>query len=349
MDKNYGLKHIKITELINNENFLFKFTEELKNYIFKTSANNIDGYRALKKLYNESIFNYGDFLKKYSYNGHVKIWKKTRFGWEEKLVGYMRGTAFRDKKRPDHAKHMKIKIKGIDRGDNFRKIKSEQNKHINFKKMFLINKNISIDGLSDEEVYKLYSNYQSIYRKSCEYKINKINNFLKNKKYINNPLYKDFYEKYYNTEITCDNHTNPFVKMMSIISHTSMLNNSNMGKTKFFKNGFITVKNCLNKKIIRYRSSWEEDTIKYLETTDVKYEYEPFYIELPNGKTYLPDFLIYMNHEKILLEIKGFIRGKIGKDGENIKIETTKTYCKNLGIRYVYLTKSLKNLKELKK
>jgi restriction endonuclease len=85
-----------------------------------------------------------------------------------------------------------------------------------------------------------------------------------------------------------------------------------------------------------------------LENSGIFYEYEPFYIPTEDGRYYLPDFLIYLDTDKILLEIKGVIRGKSGKCNEIKKIKAAESYCDKLGIRFVYLTKKLDNIKDLK-
>jgi restriction endonuclease len=126
-----------------------------------------------------------------------------------------------------------------------------------------------------------------------------------------------------------------------------MKNNENMGRTKFFKTGYKKVEYCKNKTIIKYRSSWELRSIEFLEINKIYYEYESFYIPRIDGKVYLPDFLIEIDKQLILLEIKGFIRGISGKHNEKIKIDSAKKFCEQNNMQYVYLPAPLSNIKQL--
>lgn len=340
-------KETKIDLLINNNEFLGKFDNELKNHIFKTTSDDREKYKSLKHLYFKGVLTFNDFILKFSYEGHLMIWKGTKFGWSSDLSRYMQGKSTRGKLRPEHSELMKIKMKGIDRGDGFREKKKNQNSSINFKIKFLENKIINFNRNDENEIKKIYCNYISEYRKGCEYKINKIKRFLKSNKYIGNMMFDNFVKKHSGIKLECNNYESIFTEMMSIITSISMSLNENMGKTKFFKSGFVKVKNCLNKTIIKYRSSWEELSISFLEKNNIKYYYEPFYIEKEDGTFYLPDFLLEYNGEKILLEIKGFIRGQSGKKNEELKKRAGLKYCEENGMRFVYLTKILDNLEYL--
>lgn len=340
-------KQTKLKELINNEYFNNLFEYELINYIIKITKDDNEKYKALKNLYFDGILTFNDFKNKYSKNNNLKIWKGTRFGWSEDLTNYMKGCSFRGKLRPEHSEVMKIKIKGIDRGDSFRKTKKEQNSSIEFKIKVLTNKNIDVSSKSENEIKDLYKVIISDVRKTNEFKINKVKKFLSSVKYLDEPLFLNFESNYKNVKISNENIEYVYPEMMSIISSISMVRNENMGKTKFFKSGFIKVKNCLNKTIIRYRSSWELKTIEFLELNEIKYNYESFYIQKEDGTLYLPDFLIEYEGKKILLEIKGFIRGLKGKINEEMKIKAAKKYCKENNIKYVYLKKVLTNINEI--
>jgi hypothetical protein len=340
-------KQTKLKQLVNSEYFNNLFEYELMNYITKITKDDNEKYKALKNLYFDGILTFNDFRNKYSNDDNLKIWKGTRFGWPDELTNYMKGSSFRGKSRPEHSEKMKIKMKGIDRGESFRKTKKEQNSSIEFKIKFLINKNIDVSSKSENEIKDLYRTFISDVRKTNEHKINKVKNFLRTVKYLDEPLFSKFESNYKNVDITNENIDYIYPEMMSVISSISMVRNENMGKTKFFKTGFIKVNNCLNKTIIRYRSSWEIKTIEFLELNDIKYSYEPFYIQKKDGTLYLPDFLIQYEGKKILLEIKGFVRGLKGKINEEMKIEAAEKYCEENNIKYVYLNKVLTNINEI--
>jgi hypothetical protein len=340
-------KQTKLKDLINNEFFINLFEVELINYITKITNDDNEKYKALKKLYFDDILTFNDFKNRHSKNDNLKIWKGTRFGWSDNLTNFMKGSSFRDKLRPEHSEMMKIKMKGINRGDNFRETKRNQNSSIEFKVKVLTNKKIDVLSKTEDEIKKLYKLINSNTRKSKDFKIKKLKNFLKSDKYLDEPIYLNFKDRFKNLKITDENVENIYPEMMSIISSISMVRNENMGKTKFFKTGFIKVKNCLNKTIIRYRSSWELKTIEFLELNGVKYSYELFHIQKEDGTLYLPDFLIEYEGRRILLEIKGFIRGKKGKINEEMKIKAAEKYCRENNIKYVYLQRILTNINEI--
>jgi hypothetical protein len=340
-------KQTKLKDLINNECFINLFEIELINYITKITNGNDEKYKALKNLYLDNILTFNDFKNKHSKNDNLKIWKGSRFGWPDNLTNFMKGSSFRNKLRPEHSENMKIKMKGINRGDNFRETKRKQNSSIDFKIKVLRNKKIDVLYKTDSEIKELYKLINSNNRKSKDFKIKKLKKFLKSDKYLDESTYLNFRDKLKNVVITDENVEKIYPEMMSIISSISIVRNENMGKTKFFKTGFIKVKNCLNKTIVRYRSSWELKTIEFLELNGIKYSYESFYIQKEDGTLYLPDFLIEYEGHKILLEIKGFIRGEKGKINEEMKIKAAKKYCSENNIKYIYLQKILTNINEI--
>lgn len=337
----------KIDTLINNKKFISLFDVELFNFMLENSENEKESYTGLKKLYFMGIFTFEEYKNEFSENGYIKFYNKQRFVWPLEYSNYKKGASFRGKKRPQHSEHMKIKMKGIDRGDSFREKKKVQNKSINFKIKFLKNKNVSIDYDDHKLVKETYSKYISNVRKSPTYKINKVNNFINNNKYKGVDIYDNYVKKYINTDINIENFDKPFTEMMSIISIINIKSNVNMGTTKFFKKGEVKVKYCLNSKVITYRSSWELKTIKFLEDKAIKYKYEPFYLKKSDNTYYLPDFLLYLD-DIILLEIKGFINGENGLKNEKLKIESAIDFCNEKGYKYCYLESKLINLKQIK-
>lgn len=82
-----------------------------------------------------------------------------------------------------------------------------------------------------------------------------------------------------------------------------------MYKNRKIKNAQPTIYNG-----IKFRSKLEAECAKILDSNSIKYEYEPFKIELLptfqyDGKTYrawtyTPDFVIFKN---IIIEVKGYI------------------------------------------
>lgn len=341
-------KKSNISNLIDNKDFINLFDNELFEYILNTSENIKEGYIALKKLYFKDITTFNGYKMNFSENGFIKYYHRGRFVWSEEYRNYKKGSAFRGKKREEHSELMKVKMKGIDRGDSFREKKKQQNQSINFKIKFLKNKNIEIDYDNQGLVKRVYGKYISDVRKSAEYKINKIKKFILNQKYVGIDIYDEYVEKYKRLKLTKENYHEPFTQMMSMISVINISVNENMGTTKFFKKGEVNVKYCINKDIITYRSSWELDTINFLELNKITYKYEPFYLKKSDGTYYLPDFLIFIKKDVYLLEVKGFINGEEGLKNEKLKIDAGIKYCNKNNYKYVYLEDKLIDLKQIK-
>lgn len=51
------------------------------------------------------------------------------------------------------------------------------------------------------------------------------------------------------------------------------------------------------------KSGYEEEFKRFLTDNGVKHVYEPYKIELPSGKIYIPDF--YIPYAKVFIEVKG--------------------------------------------
>jgi hypothetical protein len=340
-------KKTKVNNLINNKEFIDLFDDRLYKYILASSENISEGHTALKRLYFMGITNFDEYECEFYENGYYKFYNKGRFVWPLEYRGYKKGSSFRGKKRDDHSKFMKVKMKGIDRGDSFREKKKNQNQSIEFKIKFLKNKDVIINYQDYELVKQSYCKYISDIRKSVDHKINKINNFILKKKYSGVDIYDNYIMDYENVVLTKENYHKPFTEMMSMISIINININENMGTTKFFKKGNINVKFCLGKNVITYRSGWELNTINFLEENKIPYEYEPFYIKKIDNTYYLPDFLLYLNGNKILLEIKGFINGEEGYKNEELKIDAGIKYCNENGYKYSYLNSKLTNLKQI--
>jgi len=344
-------KKVSISTLLKSEEFYSCFNKDLIDYLKSSIQDDLQVCKALNYLMHKGVLDYKTFLEKYSINNSVKIWsKKGYFVWEKHLVNYMKGSSLRGKKQTkDWVDKMRVWSTKYheNRSQSHKDKLAEHNRSLEFKKTYLTNHGIDINGKNVEEVINLYGKHLSDVRKSAKYKISCIKKFMVSKKYPNELLHSDFVKKYENVEIDETNYVSISSETASIISTVAMTRNENMGQTKFFKTGYIKVKHCKNKTLIRYRSSWELSTINFLENNKIQYEYEPFYIRRLDGKTYLPDFLILINNELILLEIKGFIRGKSGKENEQIKIDSAIEYCKLNNIRFIYLKKPLTNINQI--
>lgn len=230
---------------------------------------------------------------------------------------YKKGNSMRGKKRPEHSVLMseKMKVIALNRSEehinNLNIHLKEKYKEKRLLTMKIINEN---HQLSKDEIYSLYSKWNSDNKKSFEHKHRKIQNFFLSKKYTENINFINFKNKYENVIINEENFVDIFSNMMSIISSVSTMNpDNNMGSTSFFKRGFIIdLKNEVNGlTVLKTRSSYETKTIEFLEKNNIKYEYEAhcFYLEKYN-LNYIPDFKLFIGDEIIWLEVKGYIRGE---------------------------------------
>ncbi len=341
-------KKLQKKDLIKNEEeFLNYFKEDLKNYFLKNYIKE-DLLLFLKICLRNDVYNLKEFKIKYTKEGELRVWcsdsKIIRWSPENKkrFSASMTG-----KKRPEHSKKMKIKMLGIDRGDEWRELKRKQNSSLHFKIKRLENLKIEFDKNDEEDILLKYSVFMSNQTKSPLGRINKLKKFLLNEKYFKFEPFIKFKEEVKEVNLNEQNYKFYFTKTMSIISSFAMENNSNMGTTKFFDRGLINVNYCKNLSIIKYRSSWEKKIIELFENEKIFYQYEPFLIEKENG-FYKPDFLLNYNGKNILLEIKGFIRGRQGKKNEYLKIKSALKYCNDNNLQYSYCQNLIQNKEHLK-
>lgn len=341
LNKKITIDHIK--KYLNNDiiNYIFKkFPEDyldVLRYIFKkTSQENLTiDYIEKNILISKKTNNPLVWSRKYFSFYHSETDRTI-------LKGHTKGT-----KRPEIGLKIGNTLRGKSKSKEHREKMNNRLKSIDFKKNILIKNNIILDYNNEEEIKKQYSIYTSNRNKLPIHRINKIKKFLKSKKYLNEIIYMNFFEKYNEIEINEDNYLEIFTEMGSIISTISIRDSETMGNTKFFKRGIIEVKFCRNKTLLKYRSSWELTTIEFLEKNEISYEYESFFILKKDGSHYIPDFLIYLNNKTVLLEIKGFIRGKKGKEKEALKQEAAIEYCKENNLEYIYLLKPLTDINQL--
>ena len=340
--------------LLKCREFMDKFDEPLRVYIRdKATQDDRSCAMAMKKLWALDILTKDDFVRRLEKHGHLPIWKGSRFGWMDEVTSFMRGTAFRGKKRPEHSKVMKVKMKiaSNKRSDAHKKNLSNFLKGEYYRKRVLT-LNLASEKeareFSIERLKALISSHNSKKIKSKDFRMARVGKFMLDKKYEGEELFKTFLNEF--KTITLKNVEEAYSTMMSIISIVAMRSNPNMGTTKFFKKGTIKVAHCTNKTIISYRSSWELRTILFFEHAGIRYQYEPFYIPKGKGKAYLPDFVLSLQgwDKPVILEIKGFIRGKEGKKGEELKISSAITFAKENGYHYSYCKKPIESLDQIK-
>lgn len=218
---------------------------------------------------------------------------------------------FYGKKRPEHSKVIQDKLKGVKKTEIHKKnLKIHHGD--NYKRKWLFNRGfISKDELlnkSTNEIVHLYGQSRSIFIKSETVVRNKINKFIKSKKYIHDPRYIEFCNKYENTEII--DWVGAKSEMWSIISVNAMNNpNNKMGLMPRFKSEWVENLNYNISKLTRIfaKSSYEKQTIQFFETNKIEWDYENLFFHKPNG-VIIPDFQIYIDNIQYIIEIKGYLR-----------------------------------------
>lgn len=357
--KQLQLQWLSVNKIIKlfKEEFINYFDLDLLKDIKKVSQEEIDLIYHLKYLYTHNILTKNEWNNKYIDGECISMWSKKFkiYRYPKEFVNIRKGASYRGKKRPEHSAIMKIKMKECanNRSDEHKKNLKTFLQTTYYKKRCITLNLVTIDEsekLSFEELKEKYNVYHKKYMVSDEHRIKKINKFKTKIYYKEFPGYETFCKKYEN--ISTENLQDAFRDMLSIISTKAMELKPNMGNTKYFKRGIIEVNECINKSIIKYRSSYELKTIEFLETNKIKYEWEPFYIEKINGGLYLPDIVIRKNEinnkKDIIIEIKGFIRGEDGKKIEEIKKESAIKYSKENNYSYSYISDYLQNINQIK-
>ncbi|HXJ65421.1 MAG TPA: hypothetical protein VNN79_16820 [Actinomycetota bacterium] len=82
---------------------------------------------------------------------------------------------------------------------------------------------------------------------------------------------------------------------------------------------------CRRGRIFAMRSGWEIAVARWLDQRSYDWDYEPFYIPLPDGSAYVPDFVLVDGR---ILEVKGQTSGR---GVEKVKL------CRSLGYRVTLL------------
>lgn len=242
-------------------------------------------------------------------------------------------TVWLGKTRPDHAKIISSKLKGVPKTAAHKKNMKTNSEH--YKKKMLDNKNIQYTNESYQELWKkLISDTRkgNAYKKTCvsnwfSFNIDDVEKF--------DAETLDLYYKKFNSEK----------------SIKAMYNHPKMGNG--LRETISDLKFCINRTEITTRSFWESSFVKdFLEKNKIYYKYEAFYIE-----NYLPDFIVEFDGKKYIIEIKGTIYSdkikKLEQDfinarnsGFNFIIINT-PYFKSWDIKTLF-TYEIKSIDELK-
>ena len=254
-------------------------------------------------------------------------------------------------KRPNHSAKMKeLVANGSDSYKNTLMKRGQLfNKDVNsisFIQKKLSNKGIVVDNLSEDEIRKLNSLYESTKTKSRSHKIKTILSRVRiwEPEYINliktfvaNEITRSWLESLSNAEFD-----NVFKKIHGLNTIR------NWGNVKENRNTwFKRVKvenlnyNTQGKPFVVTKSGLEARYIEYFESNKILWAYESVILEtLDKTGFHVPDFIINTPDGLIMLEVKGsFYRQEINAYLSN-KVQAAINYCYQNNMRYVLTTAS---------
>lgn len=104
--------------------------------------------------------------------------------------------------------------------------------------------------------------------------------------------------------VVCGNLTKKYYQTCSKECYSKLLS---FKRKNYIKNNTSFGKHTSPYNNINYRSSWEVEFAKQLDSKNIKFEYEKKSFLLSNGKRYFPDFRL--KDSNLLIEIKGYYWG----------------------------------------
>jgi hypothetical protein len=253
------------------------------------------------------------------------------------------------RKRPAHSEKMKnLAISGSERYRNTLMQKGKKYNHevntVAFLKKKLTKKGYNVENLSDVEVKKLNSQYESEKVKSRGLRTKTIMRWLQTweKEFLT--LINHLFDISRATQILGTLSDSDFSRLYLRLHGIKTLRDaSRAAKTRkgWFKSekkqGFKC--NTQGKEFVITRSGLEGVYIDFFEANNIPWAYESCIIEtIKKDGFHIPDFLIEVNGLPIMLEVKGnFYRQEITEYFQN-KVEAAKKYCQQRNIRYVLTT-----------
>jgi hypothetical protein len=269
------------------------------------------------------------------------------------------------KLRPAHSDRMKHLAKNG--SDSYKAtLMSPGKKHnasvntIEFKRIRLSNSGIDTTTMNDSEVLQSYSKLLSTVSKSISTrKVQILNRFKKWE-----PIYVQLILDHVGQDITLDYLNSlsddeiqalwKFTHGINTLRNASKLKSS---KQSWFKQELLSGPFKYNtQRDIFIKSGLERKYVDFFESNGIEWVYEPVHIKTNVNSFYVPDFLIRINDEYILLEVKGSFYRRNIQEYLSTKISAGIDYAKSNGYRFVltfkdpdidygFITNSFINLK----
>jgi hypothetical protein len=271
------------------------------------------------------------------------------------------------KKRPEHS--TKMKFNALNGSDKYKstlirkgQLYNKQVNSIEFLRKKLTNKGYDCNNLSDSDVLELDSKYRSIMSKSRNTRQKLIIKRFQKWNVDIQQLVLDFTNGIVPTEIYLSSLDDDMFDRIWKLSHglNTFVFSKNIQsyRSSFFKRERLSnFKYNTKQKSIVTSSGLESEYVKFFEENGIEWEYEPFAIRsIDNDSFYIPDFLIKISDEYILLEVKGaFYRQEVVEYLRN-KIGAGIRFAKERGYRFIltqcqpkddftFITKSMINEK----
>lgn len=255
------------------------------------------------------------------------------------------------KLRPDHSLKMKYLAKnGSELYKNtlikYGELYNKEVNSVNFKRKLLTNKNYNCSNLQDGEVINLFRIFQSNRAKSVDRRKREILN-----------RFNNWEEEFQNLILIVTDGVIPTKEWIDSLEATqiqvlwkrvhginTIRNSTKVKQTRpcFFKHELLANFNYNSKrqKQIYIRSGLEKEYIRFFEENKILWEYETVRIETMNKDGFhIPDFLIFLNNEYILLEVKGSFYKQPYCDYYANKILAALDYCNKNNTRYILTQK----------
>lgn len=255
------------------------------------------------------------------------------------------------KVRPDHSIKMKYLAKnGSDVYKNTLAKKGElYNKEVNsvnFKRKLLINKKYDCSKLQDNEVIELFNLFQSTRAKGADRRrkeiLNRFNAWEKEFQDLILIITKGIVPTKEWLISLEDDQIQILWKRIHGINTIRNFTRVKQTRPCFFKHELLNNFHYNNKhqQQIYVRSGLEKEYVRFFETNKILWEYETIRIEtIHKDGFHIPDFLIFLNNECILLEVKGSFYKQPYDEYYANKILAAIQYCNKNNIRYILTQK----------
>lgn len=239
------------------------------------------------------------------------------------------------KKRPAHSKTMAAKAANGELSSTFKK--GQRNDFVNsleWKRTVLTNKDIPHQHISDDDLVSLYNSYKGQLATNWKTKIKRCNTLL--------DRYRDESERLfeYTPDRFSEDDSSDYITMwLSRLNgiKTIKCNLGTSGSKRFKRSKLLNLQHTISGvDNVTTKSSYETRYALLFEEEGVKWEYEPFIVQIDNV-LYVPDFIFEYGDQKYMLEVKGFFETEEQRvEYMRTKIQTAITWCEKNDVVFLF-------------